>query len=71
MSRILLATIGSLGDLHPLIAIGRELQRLGPGVTRVGIQAVKLVTRKWSEPVRDLRAKLGLPPGRDPIYEGK
>jgi rhamnosyltransferase subunit B len=32
MSRILLATIGSLGDLHPLIAIGLELRRRGHDV---------------------------------------
>src|SRR5690348_1882703 len=29
MSRILLATIGSLGDLHPLIGVGLELRRRG------------------------------------------
>src|SRR5579862_7495421 len=29
MSRILFATLGSLGDLHPLIAIGLELRRRG------------------------------------------
>lgn len=29
MSRIVIATIGSLGDLHPLIAIGLELRRRG------------------------------------------
>jgi UDP:flavonoid glycosyltransferase YjiC (YdhE family) len=32
MSRILFTTIGSLGDLHPLIAIGLELQRRGHSV---------------------------------------
>ena len=29
MKRVLLATLGSLGDLHPLIAIGLELRRRG------------------------------------------
>jgi UDP:flavonoid glycosyltransferase YjiC (YdhE family) len=57
--------------LPPFPKFAQVFRWLGPGVTRVGIQAVKLVTRKWSEPVRELRAKLGLPPGRDPIYEGK
>ena len=33
MASILFATIGSLGDLHPLMAIGRELQKLGHEVT--------------------------------------
>ena len=27
MSRVLLTTLGSLGDLHPLIAIGLELRQ--------------------------------------------
>jgi rhamnosyltransferase subunit B len=32
MSRIVLATIGSLGDLHPFIALGLELQQRGHSV---------------------------------------
>ena len=32
MSRILFATIGSLGDLHPLVAIALELQRRGHAI---------------------------------------
>lgn len=32
MSRIVLATIGSLGDLHPFIALGLDLQRRGHSV---------------------------------------
>src|SRR6516162_6704775 len=31
--RILIATIGSLGDLHPCLALAVELQRRGHGVT--------------------------------------
>lgn len=33
MARILMATIGSLGDLHPFLAIGRELRSMGHDVT--------------------------------------
>jgi rhamnosyltransferase subunit B len=33
LARIVLATIGSLGDLHPCLAIGRELLRRGHTVT--------------------------------------
>ena len=29
MSRFVLATLGSLGDLHPYIAVGRALRRAG------------------------------------------
>ena len=31
--RVLLTTFGSLGDLHPYLAIGQELQRRGHRVT--------------------------------------
>lgn len=33
MSHIVLATMGSLGDLHPMIALGRELKRRGHEIT--------------------------------------
>lgn len=33
MAKILFATIGSLGDVHPLMAIGQELVRMGHEVT--------------------------------------
>ena len=29
------------------------------------------MTRHWSEPVRQLRAEIGLPPGKNPIFEGQ
>jgi UDP:flavonoid glycosyltransferase YjiC (YdhE family) len=32
---------------------------------------VKLITRSWCEPIRRLRTELGLPPSRDPVFEGK
>jgi UDP:flavonoid glycosyltransferase YjiC (YdhE family) len=31
----------------------------------------KWVTRRWTEPIRQLRADLGLPAGADPLYEGQ
>jgi rhamnosyltransferase subunit B len=36
--RILFATIGSLGDLHPCLALGVELRRRGHRVTVAGIE---------------------------------
>jgi UDP:flavonoid glycosyltransferase YjiC (YdhE family) len=33
MSRVLMATLGSLGDLHPVLAIGLELRRRGHAVS--------------------------------------
>jgi rhamnosyltransferase subunit B len=47
------------------------LRRLGPGVGRLMVGVSKRSTWRWTEPVRRLRAELGLPPGKDPIYEGQ
>jgi UDP:flavonoid glycosyltransferase YjiC (YdhE family) len=47
------------------------LRRFGPSVGRLLLGLVKRSTQRWSEPVRQLRADLGLPPGKDPIYEGQ
>jgi UDP:flavonoid glycosyltransferase YjiC (YdhE family) len=57
--------------LPPFPNISRFCGRLGPGPNKVLIGVVKLVTRRWSEPLRKLRSEVGLSPGRDPIYEGK
>ena len=46
-------------------------ERLGPWVGRTVIGAVRLATRDWSKPVSRLRARLGLPRGGDPIFEGQ
>lgn len=43
------------------------LPKLNALVNRVA----RLTTRRWSEPVRQLRRDLGLPPCADPIYEGQ
>lgn len=47
------------------------LQSLGPGANRLLRQAASMVTYRWWQPVRQLRRKLGLPPGRSPLFEGK
>ena len=52
----------------PLLA---ALRRFGPGVGRPLVGLAKRSTWRWTEPVRRLRADLGLPPGKDPIYEGQ
>ena len=44
MSRILLATLGSLGDLHPCIAVARALQQRGHSA--VVASSVQIVTLK-------------------------
>lgn len=49
----------------------RYAERLGPWVGRALVGAARAATRGWSAPVHALRARLGLPPGGDPIFEGQ
>ena len=57
--------------LPPFPRCSLFLRGAGLKANQGAIKLVKYVTRNWSQPVRELRAELGLPPGRDPIYEGK
>ena len=57
--------------LAPVPRLSRILRRFGPSVNTAAIRLIKFATRNWSQPVRQLRAELGLGPGQDPIYEGK
>lgn len=45
--------------------------RLGPGFCGAVLRAGKAALRRWAEPVAQLRAELGLPPGEHPIFEGQ
>lgn len=50
----------------------RNWRILGPAVNRwIYVRLPKLYTRKWVEPVRRLREELGLPAGRNPLFEGQ
>lgn len=57
--------------LPPVPKLSALLRKLGPRVNAASIRLVKLSTQRWGEPVRALRAELGLPPGLDPVHEGK
>ncbi len=46
------------------------LKFLGSLINGVLFALAKLSVRSWSEPVRRLRAELGLPPGKNPLFEG-
>jgi UDP:flavonoid glycosyltransferase YjiC (YdhE family) len=48
----------------------KRLERI-PGGARVLIDIVRVITRRWMDPVRTLRAELGLPDRGDPLYEGQ
>jgi len=57
--------------LPPFPELALFLRSLGLTVNRLAIGLVKLMTRTWSEPVRRLRAELGLRRGRDAVYEDR
>lgn len=57
--------------VFPLFPFLKNVERFGPWAGRLLIRVAKFVTRNWSEPIRRLRAEIGLPPGGDPIYEGQ
>jgi rhamnosyltransferase subunit B len=42
-----------------------------PGMGRAMRRLVRFVTRKWPEPIYDLRRELGLPKGANPIFDAK
>jgi MGT family glycosyltransferase len=42
-----------------------------PGMGRAMRRLARFVTRKWPEPIYELRRELGLPKGKNPIFEAK
>jgi UDP:flavonoid glycosyltransferase YjiC (YdhE family) len=56
--------------LPPFPSLAR-LRLLGKVGSSLIIQFARFVARGWSEPVRQLRAEIGLPFGKDPIFEGQ
>ena len=46
-------------------------RHLGLAATRPLVRMAKLAARHWGDPVRALRAELGLPPADDPVFEGQ
>ena len=58
--------------IFPKFSFLRILRPLGPFVNRWAVLRLsKLYTRNWSEPVSRLREELGLPSGKNPMYEGQ
>ena len=56
--------------MAPAPALAR-LRGLGPRVNEVLGTLARLSTRRWMEPITRFRASLGLPPGKDPLFEGQ
>lgn len=48
-----------------------SLKPLGHIINGALLYLGKRSIRSWTEPVRKLRAELGLPPGKDPLFEGQ
>ncbi len=53
---------------YPTLA---RVQESFPPLGHVVARFARFVTRKWPEPVYTLRRELGLPPGKDPIFDAK
>lgn len=47
------------------------LRRLGPWTGRALMTVARRITAPWTAPVRELRARWGLRPAGDPLYEGQ
>ncbi len=48
-----------------------KLRSLGLGVSRLLLLFARRATRSWSRPIAELRKDVGLPTGKDPLYEGQ
>ncbi len=68
-----LAPISFLSDHDPCVFPPAPwLAKLYPlGIARVLNKLGKFVVRDWGDPVRQLRAEIGIGPGGDPIFEGQ
>jgi UDP:flavonoid glycosyltransferase YjiC (YdhE family) len=55
----------------PLFPFLKKLDSLGPWMGRLLLGLSRLITRGWTEPVRQLRAEIGLPPGKHPLFGGQ
>lgn len=49
----------------------QKLAALHPMVARTLLKVGKLSAKSWGEPVQQLRRELGLPPNKNPIFEGQ
>jgi rhamnosyltransferase subunit B len=55
----------------PLFAALAHLRGMGPWINRQVMDVGRRIVLPWTEPVRQLRAELGLPPGANPVFEGQ
>jgi len=55
----------------PALRFLSRLRSWGPPTTQRVVNFFKLVSRRWTEPLAQLRRELGLPPSAHPLFEGK
>jgi hypothetical protein len=53
---------------YPFLA---KLRPLGPGLNGLIIRLARATTKPWMAPLSRFRASLGLPRGKDPVFEGQ
>ena len=49
----------------------RGLLAVHPAIARAVFAVARLTIRRWGRPLARVRTELGLPPGRDPVFEGQ
>jgi UDP:flavonoid glycosyltransferase YjiC (YdhE family) len=54
--------------MYPRLA---RADRTVPGLGRAIRRLARIVTRKWPQPIYDLRSELGLPKGKNPLFDAK
>ncbi len=54
--------------MYPRLA---RADKVIPGMGRAIKRLARLVSRKWPQPIYDLRAELGLPKGENPLFDAK
>ncbi len=55
----------------PALPRANDVPVLGGFLMRILVPLARRATRDWGEPVQQLRAELGLPRGRHPVFEGQ
>jgi UDP:flavonoid glycosyltransferase YjiC (YdhE family) len=57
--------------IPPVALAGEWAHAMPPSIVRATKAIARLTTRHWWTPLRRLRRELGLPPGGNPLFEGK
>lgn len=49
----------------------KKLDFLGPWTGKLFSRLARFMTQDWTKPIQQLRSEIGLPPGKDPLFEGQ